>query len=74
MPDVKEMAYIMNARLLIEPQLAELAYAPGDDGLLDAVDEAIEEQTRAPHSPDPAAIREYHRADETVPPVDRRAC
>ena len=63
-PDAKEMADIMDARLLIEPKLAELACARGDNGLLDALEEAIEEQAQAPRTPEPGAIRDYHRADE----------
>ncbi|KUI35567.1 GntR family transcriptional regulator [Mycobacterium sp. GA-2829] len=64
MPDAKEIADIMDARLLIEPRLAELACARVDDGWLDALEKAIDEQERAPHTSDAAAIREYHRADE----------
>jgi DNA-binding GntR family transcriptional regulator len=64
MPDAKEIADIMDARLLIEPKLAELACSQGVDGWLDGLEEAIEEQERAPHTADGAAIREYHRPDE----------
>lgn len=64
MPDAKEIADIMDARLLIEPQLAELACTRGDAHLLDGLEEAIEGQERAPHTADAAAIRAYHRADE----------
>ncbi|WP_232375357.1 GntR family transcriptional regulator [Mycolicibacterium baixiangningiae] len=64
MPDAKEIADIMDARLLIESQLAELACARVDVGLLNALEDAIEEQERAPHTSDAAAIRKYHRADE----------
>jgi DNA-binding GntR family transcriptional regulator len=64
MPDAKEIADIMDARLLIEPHLAELACARADGGLLDALEELIAEQERAPHTPDASAIREFHRADE----------
>jgi DNA-binding GntR family transcriptional regulator len=64
MPDAKEIADIMDARVLIEPQLAELACAQVDAELLGALEDAIDEQERAPHTPDAAAIREYHRADE----------
>jgi DNA-binding GntR family transcriptional regulator len=64
MPDAKEIADIMDARLLIESRLAELACARADPDLLDALAEAIEQQERAPHTSDAAAIREYHRADE----------
>jgi DNA-binding GntR family transcriptional regulator len=64
MPDAKEIADIMDARLLIESQLAELACVRVDSTLLDALEEAIEEQERAPHTSDAAAIRKYHRADE----------
>ena len=60
----REIADIMDARLLIEPKLAELACARGDAGWLDALEAAIEEQERAPHTPDAAAIRKYHRPDE----------
>ncbi|MGB3355670.1 MAG: GntR family transcriptional regulator [Mycobacterium sp.] len=64
MPDAKEIADIMDARLLIESQLAELACSRVDAGLLDALENAIAEQERAPHTSDAAAIRAYHRADE----------
>lgn len=64
MPDAKEIADIMDARLLIEPRLAELACSKADDGWLDALEDAVEEQERAPHTPDAAAIRKYHRPDE----------
>lgn len=64
LPDAKEMADIMDARLLIESQLAELACARVDSGLLEALEDAIEQQERAPHRSDAAAISEYHRADE----------
>lgn len=64
MPDAKEIADIMDARLLIEPRLAELACAQTDTGWLTDLEGAIDEQERAPHTPDAAAIRKYHRADE----------
>ncbi|WP_235672806.1 GntR family transcriptional regulator [Mycolicibacterium hodleri] len=64
MPSSKEIADIMDARLLIEPRLAELASARVDAELLDALEEAIAEQERAPHSSDAAAITKYHRPDE----------
>ena len=64
MPDAKEIADIMDARLLIEPRLAELACARFDEGLLEALEQAIEVQERAPHTSDAVAIRKYHRADE----------
>ena len=64
MPDAKEISDIMDARLLIEPRLAELACARSDSGLMNALLEAIDEQDRAPHTSDAAAIRRYHRADE----------
>ncbi|BBY26996.1 FCD domain-containing protein [Mycolicibacterium sediminis] len=64
MPDAKEIADVMDARLLIESRLAELACAQVDDRLLDALEKAIEEQEEAPHTSDAAAIRKYHRADE----------
>lgn len=64
MPDAKEIADIMDARLLIECQLAELACRQVDTGLLDALERAIEQQERAPHTAASAAIRDYHRADE----------
>lgn len=64
MPDAKEIADIMDARLLIEPQLAELACAHADPQWLGALEQAIDEQERAPHTADAAAIRQYHRADE----------
>lgn len=64
MPDAKEIADIMEARLLIEPRLAELACSRVDAELLDALGSAIEEQERAPHTADVAAIQKYHRADE----------
>jgi DNA-binding GntR family transcriptional regulator len=64
MPDAKEIADIMDARLLIESRLAELACARFDEGLLEALEQAIEDQERAPHTSDAAAIRKYHRADE----------
>jgi DNA-binding GntR family transcriptional regulator len=64
MPDAKEIADIMDARLLIEPRLAELACTRIDPDLLQALGDAIEEQESAPHTPDAAAIRKYHRADE----------
>ena len=64
MPDAKEMADIMDARLLIESQLAELACAQVDPGFLDALEVAVDQQERAPHTPDAAAIRAYRRADE----------
>jgi DNA-binding GntR family transcriptional regulator len=64
MPDAKEIADIMEARLLIEPRLAELACARIDPDLLRALSDAIEEQERAPHTPDAAAIKKYRRADE----------
>ncbi|WNG85379.1 GntR family transcriptional regulator [Mycobacterium sp. ITM-2016-00317] len=64
MPDAKEIADIMDARLLIEPRLAELACERVDAGLLDALEDVIAEQERAPHTADAAAITEYHRADE----------
>jgi DNA-binding GntR family transcriptional regulator len=64
MPDAKEIADIMDARLLIEPRLAELACERVDGGLLDALEDVIAEQERAPHTADAAAITRYHRADE----------
>lgn len=64
MPDAKEISDIMDARLLIEPRLAELACERADPELFQALNAAIEEQERAPHTPDVAAIRKYHRADE----------
>lgn len=64
MPGAKEMADIMDARLLIEPRLAELACNRADAELLSALEEAIEEQKRAPHTSDAAAITKYHRPDE----------
>jgi DNA-binding GntR family transcriptional regulator len=64
MPDAKEIADIMDARMLIESRLAELACARVDAGLLAALEDAIEDQERAPRTSDAAAIREYHRADE----------
>ncbi|GAB3222245.1 GntR family transcriptional regulator [Mycolicibacterium hippocampi] len=64
MPDAKEMADIMDARLLIESQLAELACAQVDAGFLGALEEAVDQQEQAPHTPDAAAIRAYRRADE----------
>lgn len=64
MPDAKEIADIMEARLLIEPRLAELACARIDSELMDALQHAIEEQELAPHTADAAAITKYHRADE----------
>lgn len=64
MPDAKEIADIMDARLLIESRLAELACNRVDASLLDALQDAIEEQERAPHTSDAAAIRAYRRADE----------
>lgn len=64
MPDAKEISDIMDARLLIEPKLAELACARADSSWLNALEEAIKEQDRAPHTADAAAIRKYHRADE----------
>lgn len=64
MPDAKEIADIMDARLLIEPQLAELACNHADPEWLDALAQAVDEQERAPHTADAAAIRRYHRADE----------
>lgn len=64
MPSAKEIADIMDARLLIEPQLAELASSRVDASLLAALEGAIEEQERAPHTAEAAAISEYHRADE----------
>ncbi|AQT83178.1 GntR family transcriptional regulator [Mycolicibacterium litorale] len=64
MPDAKEISDVMDARLLIEPQLAELACTRGGADWLDALEEAIEEQELAPHTSDAAAIRTYHRADE----------
>lgn len=63
-PSYKEMADIMDARLLIEPRLAELACARVDVALLEALEEAIDEQERAPHTSDAAAITKYHRPDE----------
>ena len=64
MPDAREIADVMDARLLIECQLAELACRQVDSGWLEALEEAIEEQERAPRSSDAAAIRAYQRADE----------
>ena len=64
MPGAKEIADIMDARLLIEPTLAELACGQADTAWLTALKDAIEEQERAPHTSDAAAIRKYHRADE----------
>jgi DNA-binding GntR family transcriptional regulator len=64
MPNAKEIADIMDARLLIEPRLAELACARADADWLAALEEAIGEQERAPHTPDAAAIRKYQRPDE----------
>lgn len=64
MPGAKEISDIMDARLLIEPRLAELACGRSDARLLNALEQAIDEQDRAPHTPDAAAIRKYHRADE----------
>ncbi len=64
MPDAKEIADIMDARLLIESQLAELACAQVDATLLAALEDAINDQERAPRTSDAAAIRAYHRADE----------
>lgn len=64
MPDAKEIADIMDARLLIEPQLAEMACVHADAEWFDALEHAIDEQQRAPHTSDASAIRKYHRADE----------
>lgn len=64
MPGAKEISDIMDARLLIEPRLAELACARSDAELLKALEDAIDEQDRAPHTAEAAAIRKYHRADE----------
>ncbi|WP_422742055.1 GntR family transcriptional regulator [Mycobacterium sp. WMMD1722] len=64
LPNAKEIADIMDARLLIEPRLAEMACARVDPQLVEALDGAIEEQERAPHTADAAAIGKYHRADE----------
>jgi len=64
LPDAKEIADVMDARLLIEPRLAELACARGGSEWLDELENAIEQQERAPHTADAAAIREYRRADE----------
>lgn len=64
MPDAKEIGDIMDARLLIEPRLAELACARANPQLMAALSGAIEEQERAPHTADAAAIGKYHRADE----------
>ncbi|WP_099040326.1 GntR family transcriptional regulator [Mycobacterium neglectum] len=64
MPGAKEMADIMDARLLIEPRMAELSCARIDADLLNSLQDAIDEQERAPHTSDAAAIRMYHRADE----------
>lgn len=64
MPGAKEIADIMDARLLIEPRLAELTCTRNDADLLTALQDAIDEQERAPHTADAAAIRRYHRADE----------
>jgi len=64
MADAKEIADIMDARLLIEPRLAEMACERADADWLSALEKALEEQERAPHTPDAAAIRKYHRADE----------
>ena len=64
MPDAKEISDIMDARLLIEPRMAELACARGGGEWLDGLENAIDEQEQAPHTSDAAAIRKYHRADE----------
>lgn len=64
MPDAKEITDIMDARLLIEPQLAELACTRADARLFDGLEQAIDGQERAPHTTDATAIRAYHRADE----------
>ncbi|SEH54021.1 DNA-binding transcriptional regulator, GntR family [Mycolicibacterium rutilum] len=64
MPGAKEIADIMDARLLIESHLAELACTRADSEFLAALETAIEDQARAPHTADVAAITAYHRADE----------
>lgn len=64
LPGAKQMGDVMDARLLIEPHLAELACARVTDELLDALAAAIATQERAPHGSDYAGIRDYRRADE----------
>jgi len=64
LPNVRQMADLMDARLVIEPHLAEMACARVAPGFLRQLHEAIEEMERAPVGPEPSAIREYHRADE----------
>jgi len=64
LPNVREMADLMDARLVIEPSLAEIACARATPAFLHDLEEAIEAMDRAPSGPEPAAIRDYHRADE----------
>ncbi len=64
LPSAQEMADIMDARLVIEPHLIELACRRATQGFLEQLDDAIEAQVRAPRDSSAAAIRDYHRADE----------
>ncbi|MGB3257785.1 MAG: GntR family transcriptional regulator [Ornithinimicrobium sp.] len=64
LPSAQEMSDIMDARLVIEPHLVELASERVTDDLLEQLQEAIEAQVRAPRGSSAAAIRDYHRADE----------
>lgn len=64
LPSAREMTDIMDARLVIEPHLIELACHRVTDHLLEQLEEAIEDQVRAPRGSSATAIRDYHRADE----------
>jgi DNA-binding GntR family transcriptional regulator len=64
LPNVRQMSDLMDARLLIEPHLAEMTCGRVTPTLLRDLEEAIEAMSRAPSGPEPAAIRHYHRADE----------
>ncbi|MGB7448666.1 MAG: GntR family transcriptional regulator [Ornithinimicrobium sp.] len=64
LPNVRQMADLMDARLVIEPFLAEMTCARATPALYRELEEAIEAMDRAPSGPEPAAIRDYHRADE----------
>ena len=64
LPTAQEMSDIMDARLVIEPHLVELACGRVTEELLGKLQEAIEDQVRAPRGSSATAIRDYHRADE----------
>lgn len=64
LPDVRQMADLMDARLVIEPHLAEMCCARATEELFRELEQAIEDMERAPSGPEPGAIQDYHRADE----------